>query len=547
MALIEIPASDALSNRRGPTAGWGDTQSDNRVTPVALPSFETPFQLVPGEKIFTIGSCFARNVERAMAARGFELPTVELLKQPRFSKVNPAVVNNYGVPSIFNEFSWALDPDVTFDKEANFIETSTGKFADLHIVSTERPQPLEELTLRRDAIIEANRTVAECRVVIMTLGLTELWYDKAHDLYLNSTPMPRTLKQHPERFALHVLDFKESLKFMQRTMDLLRARCRADQQVILTVSPVPIINTFRPNTDVMVANCYSKSCLRTVAEHICADYDNVHYFPSYESVTLSDRTLAWKDDNIHVTDDIVRINVNRMVRAYCPPDDSLAALEVAVESGGAMALYEEAQKRAMADFEIGQAFFEHFAHLSAESPEFAEEATRFYLRWRMDAEAERHLAHFPEGWRPELHALRQAQVLELRQEYAQIPALLTPYVAHGSKVMPMRRLLVIAHARLGEIGEAKRAILDWLRTRPGDEYSALATLADALKDDNPAEALMAYDNAFAKQDPMWHHTLARVECLIRVGETAQARSALDAFSPANAMQINARSRLLSIL
>jgi hypothetical protein len=547
MALIEIPASDALSNRRGPTAGWGDQHSDNRVTPVALPSFETPFQLVPGEKIFTIGSCFARNVERAMAARGFELPTVDLLRQPRFSKVNPAVVNNYGVPSIFNEFSWALDPDATFDKTANFIETSPGKFADLHIVSTERPQPLEDLALRRDAIIEANRAVADCRVVIMTLGLTELWYDKAQNLYLNSTPMPRTLKQNPERFALHVLDFEESLGFMQRTMDLLRARCRADQQIILTVSPVPIINTFRPNTDVMVANCYSKSCLRTVAEHVCARYDNVHYFPSYESVTLSDRTLAWKDDNIHVTDEIVRINVNRMVRAYCPPDDSLVALETVAEAGGAMALYEEAQKYARGGYESGQAFFEHFAHLSAESPEFAEEATRFYLRWRKDAEAERHLAHFPEGWRPGMQALRQAQLLELRKDYAPIPALLTPHVTPGSKVVAMRQLLVTAHASLGDLGEAKRTMLDWLTTRPGDEYAAQTTLAEALKDRFPAEAVIAYDKAFGVQDPQWHHVLARIECLIRLGETVQARGALEAFAPANAAQIHAHSRLVSIL
>lgn len=547
MPLIEIPASDALANRRGPTAGWGSAGDDNRITPVALPGFQTPFQLIPGEKVFTIGSCFARNVERVLEARGFQLPTVDLLKQPRFEKVNPAVVNNYGVPSIFNEFSWALDPDVTFDKKANFVETSPGKFVDMHIVSTERPQPLDELELRRDAIIAANAQVADCRVVIMTLGLTELWYDRRQGVYLNSTPMPRVLKTDPDRFALHVLDFEQSLGFMQRTLDLLRARCRADQQVILTVSPVPMANTFRPDMDVMVANAYSKSCLRTVAEHICTQHDNVHYFPSYESVTLSDRKLAWMDDNIHVTDEMVRINVNRMVRAYSPADESLAALEEAVKTGGPLALYEEAKARAQGERSAGLEFFEHFAHLSAESPEFAAAAAHFYIRWRQPDEAEHHVAQLPDDWQPLLKALRQAQILDLRGDYAPIPDLLEPLITHGEKMVQQRQLLVTAYARLGRVGDAKRAVLDWMRSRPGDDYAALAALAEGLKDSAPGEAVEAYDRAFEKNDPQWMHQLGRIECLIRSGQSDTARGALEAFMPKNAMQIRARDRLAAIL
>lgn len=548
MALFEISATDALANRRGPTAGWGDTQSDNRITPVALPSFQTPFQLVPGEKVFTIGSCFARNVERVLAARGFQLPTLDLLRQPRFEKVNPAIVNNYGVPSIYNEFSWALDPERSFDKSANFVETSAGKFVDLHIVATERPQPMADLELRRDAIIEANRQVTDCRVVIMTLGLTELWYDKQQELYLNSTPMHRVLKNDPDRFALHVLDFEQSLGFMKGTMDLLRARCRPDQQVILTVSPVPIINTFRPDMDVMVANTYSKSCLRTVAEHICATYDNVHYFPSYESVTLSDRKLAWTDDNIHVTDDIVRINVNRMVRAYSPPDDSLAALEAAVEAGGPLALYEEAQKRARGERESGLEFFERFAHLSAESPEFAVEATHFYIRMRLPDEAAVHVDQIPDDWRPIVKALRRAQVLNLQQDHAPIPALVEPFIVHGAKLSQLRNLLVTAYARTGQVGEAKRAVLDWMKSRPGDDYEALAALAEGLKEGAPQEAIEAFDRAFAtSSDPLWTHQLSRIECQIRAGQTEAARSALEAFTPKTALQIRSRERLMAIL
>lgn len=547
MALIEISVQQALANRLGETAGWSDGTADNRVSPVALPSFQAPFQLEPGEKVFTIGSCFARNIERVLASRGFRLPMLDLLRQPQFRTVNPAIINNYGVPSIYNDFSWALDPEARFDQRANFIEVSPGKCADLHVVATERPRPFEELALRRNAIIEATGTVIDCRAVIVTLGLTELWYDHLQGIYLNSTPMLRVLKADPDRFSLRVLDFGETLGFMRRSIDLLQSRCRRDQQIILTVSPVPLINTFRQDMDVMVANSYSKSCLRTVAEHICTDYAHVHYFPSYESVTLSDRKVAWLDDNVHVTDDIVRINVDRMVRAYCPPDDSMAALDEAAQTGGALALLEEAKKHAVGDKAPGLAFFERFSALSAESPDFAEEAVKFYIRRQMPQKARCHLDHIPADWHPNLRALRMAQIHVLSQNYAPVPGLLEPYIVHGAKLALQRRMLILAYVRLDEIGKARRAVLDWLRSLPGDEYDALCALGDAFCDAFPAEAVAAYDKADALKELDVQRRLAWIECLIQSGARDRARAALEVFDSQDPYQVAAHNRLAAIL
>ena len=52
--------------------------------------------------------------------------------------------------------------------------------------------------------------------------------------------------------------------------------------------------------DVVVANNYAKSLLRTVAEEWAAAHDNVDYFPSYEIVQNSDRAAAWEADLRHV-------------------------------------------------------------------------------------------------------------------------------------------------------------------------------------------------------------------------------------------------------
>ncbi len=51
-------------------------------------------------------------------------------------------------------------------------------------------------------------------------------------------------------------------------------------------------------------------------------HDNVDYFPSYESVVLSDRKRAWRDDQAHASDEIVRLNVLRMIEAYAESDEA---------------------------------------------------------------------------------------------------------------------------------------------------------------------------------------------------------------------------------
>ncbi len=71
----------------------------------------------------------------------------------------------------------------------------------------------------------------------------------------------------------------------------------------------------------MSANAYMKSVLRAAAEAFVRGHEDVDYFPSYESVVLSDRRYAWRADQAHVSDEMVRLNVVRMIEAYAedPP------------------------------------------------------------------------------------------------------------------------------------------------------------------------------------------------------------------------------------
>jgi len=68
--------------------------------------------------------------------------------------------------------------------------------------------------------------------------------------------------------------------------------------------------------DVVVANTYSKSLLRAVAQEWATKHENVHYFPSYEIVQNSDPTLTWDEDRRHVKGAVVQHIMKLFLRNY---------------------------------------------------------------------------------------------------------------------------------------------------------------------------------------------------------------------------------------
>jgi tetratricopeptide (TPR) repeat protein len=314
MPLIKVGTAVALQNIKENSVGrWPRRGENGRLAPIAKPAFRPSFSFEPGETIFTIGSCFARHVERELSHRGFALPTRYLFESDEdFGAVGLDVLNNYGTPSIHNELAWAFDDH--FDPMQCF-ERVRDSWVDMHLHTSIKPTSLDVLLNRRNAIGEAYRSITRCRAVIITLGLAEVWFDKLHGTYLNVAPRRSILRDSPDRYELHVLSPAECHEHLRKAMLLIERHGMAGIKVVLTVSPVPLSATYR-DVDVMVANTYSKAVLRVVAEQTAAEFDFVDYFPSYESITLSERDHVWLEDNIHVAARAVEVNVGRMVAAY---------------------------------------------------------------------------------------------------------------------------------------------------------------------------------------------------------------------------------------
>ena len=269
------------------------------------------------DKFFAIGSCFARGVEAALASKKMEV----LSRATEFdsfatwnNETNLGFTNKYNTFSMFNELRWALDPAAEFPRES-LVGIGDGIFYDPHTNPTLQLVDLEE-TLRRRSIIKlVTRRIVQCRVVIITLGLVEVWRDKIANIFLNTTPIPEALRSHPDRYEIHITNFTQNLANLEHIHSLLGQFGHPDVQMVVTVSPVPLMATFSTE-DVVLANTYSKSLLRTVAQEWAAAHKNVHYFPSYEIVQNSDRAITWEEDLRHVQGKVVQHIMNLFLADY---------------------------------------------------------------------------------------------------------------------------------------------------------------------------------------------------------------------------------------
>ncbi len=282
------------------------------------PNIDPKFKLRRDDKFYAIGSCFARGVENALATHKI---TVESAA-PEFAKLQPAnkevsglgFTNKYNTYSILNELRWALDPDAVFPQES-IVQLTKTTWYDPHSNPTLSFAGLEETLQRRVLMQVVTQRIRNCRAVIVTLGLAEVWRDIQADVFVNRTPIPSLFKTQPDRYEFHLTSFAENWANLEAIHALLSQYGHPEVHIVVTVSPVPLENTFS-EMDIVVANTWAKSLLRTVAQEWAAAHANVDYFPSYEIVQSSDRAAVWETDLRHVKGAGVRHIMELFLRNY---------------------------------------------------------------------------------------------------------------------------------------------------------------------------------------------------------------------------------------
>src|SRR5581483_11939337 len=269
-----------------------------------------------GSRIFTIGSCFARNIEEHLT--GYDLPTLRFaVPKDEWPNRPNGLLNEHNVGTIAQRIERAIAGEPA--PEDTVVQTARG-FEDLLVVAgadASRDRTFE----RRREIDEVYTELARSDVVLVTLGMIEAWVDNRSGTYLNRLPPTRKIRKTPRRYSVEIMDVRKAQALLEPSVRLLTDR---GIKVILLVSAVPLRATFSGD-DVVVANSYSKVVLRVCAQRVAATLPGVDYFPAYEIVT-SGGLGSYEEDQRHVVDDVTGEFVRFVLERYEAPAPVAAAL-----------------------------------------------------------------------------------------------------------------------------------------------------------------------------------------------------------------------------
>ncbi len=303
LAITTLPCDD-----------WPGTKRGSRITFVPRPL------LKPDSRVFAMGSCFAVEIRKALMARGFNT-------LPKYDKIvfDPVVqrlanlpirdnVNHYNTFVIRQEFEMAL-AGIDYQPD-EFIELEHSKQRGSEGTVLQWQDPYRKHIFARDsqAILDISRKVSNCikdaitqaDIYILTLGLTEVWRNKANGRVINQAPA-----ENRNKFDFEESTYEQNFENLMSVCSLVNSAF-PQKHIILTVSPVPLTRTFTTN-DVVVANTTSKSILRAVAAQISKDTNNTTYWPSYEIALARDIFL---EDGRHVRPDGINLIVDQFLKVH---------------------------------------------------------------------------------------------------------------------------------------------------------------------------------------------------------------------------------------
>lgn len=253
------------------------------------------------DKIFTIGSCFAREIRYWLTNNGFDVTPAGEASQLVY----------YNTYSILYEF---FPPA---NREIDIVQNSNGQW--------QEPTRRMVLSNSKEMCIDVSRSltrmmqrwIQDADIFIITLGMTECFKSKnlvwcAHPQY--------GLKAGVRSGGLGKVEFFNS-SVEQNYSNLEKiVKAHPEKRFVFTVSPVPLKKTFNPQfgKDTKAANEASKFTLRQVAQSIATNHaSHVSYFDSFEfCMELHKQSNIYMPDGRHVKKEVVEQVVKRFLNKY---------------------------------------------------------------------------------------------------------------------------------------------------------------------------------------------------------------------------------------
>lgn len=296
--------------RLPPRAFW--RRSVAQPSPEAVdPVGEFALRLGTETRVATAGSCFAQHIARHLQRSGFcylvtepghPLLPDDVRKAHQYGTYSARYGNVYTARQLVQLVRRAYGDFTPNDDVWNHPE---GGFAD-PFRPTVQPRgfaSVEELHADRQQHFAAVREMLETLdVFVFTLGLTEGWVSRRDGAVFPICPGVEGGAFDPDLYAFLNQDAASVTDDLTTFRSVLK-RVNRKAQMVLTVSPVPLVATAEPGQHVLTATTYSKSVLRVAAEAMRRTHDDVHYFPSYEIIVGAyNRGRYFADDLRSVTE-----------------------------------------------------------------------------------------------------------------------------------------------------------------------------------------------------------------------------------------------------
>lgn len=254
-------------------------------------------------KITAFGSCFAANISSWLGQRNYRVSAKDENAQKAYVvRIGEGMVNSF---VIRQQFEWAWEGRV-FD------------------------QPLwhgykaEDFGYDADVQAQTRALFDETDIFILTFGLSEVWFDEVTGNVFWRT-VPKDVYD-PARHKFRVSTVEENRANIDAICDLIRTH-RPDAKIILTLSPVPLIATFR-DTSCISANAVSKSILRVAIDDVLrarADGGQVFYWPSYE-IVMDVFGAPFMADRRHLPKPVLDYIMMQFEEVWCKDEGDRASL-----------------------------------------------------------------------------------------------------------------------------------------------------------------------------------------------------------------------------
>lgn len=266
------------------------------------------FKLSPNSTVFTIGSCFAREVEDALKDFA-KFPTLNYRGEPSDGGTGRTrgILNKFTPETMNRELIWVNKvlkrPDL-FEKitKEMFYYPFDNEVVDigLHLVN---PVSEERFSKRRASIFNIYKELMHSDTVIITLGNLEQLYLPDGRCLESILTNVKFLKNDYKKLTVRKQSEDEITNVISDMISLVR-NINSEINIVFTVSPIPMQKTWLGD-NIVLENLKNKLFLRAAAQRFAVDDQNVYYFPSYEMVSFVGLS-AFESDLRHVKPKIVK-------------------------------------------------------------------------------------------------------------------------------------------------------------------------------------------------------------------------------------------------